>query len=183
LPRLCQAVPPEAGCIIAHPKTTASSTSSRQTRASLNSCPSTCAVPGLMESRKEKGCALRSHPVNSAEAEVCKSVRSTEARPSPVTTISHGWAARPPPRRRSRARELWLAEWKKVSDPFSNALCSLITNCKLCAYTLTVWLRSKINVKTSNVCFILLSGSATRSVLTMLSPNPIYDTEHLLALL
>lgn len=45
------------------------------------------------------------------------------------------------------------------------------------------WLSSKINVKNSNVCFIQLNSSGTQSVLTVLSPSPIYDTEHVLTLL
>lgn len=91
----------------------------------------------------------------------------------------------PVTRQEEQGRELFLAEWKMVLDPFSDVLCSLITNCNLFACTLTVDKQPEIqtHVKTGPVCFIVLSSSWTPSVLTVLSPHPMYDTEHLPVLL
>lgn len=87
-------------------------------------------------------------------------------------------APEPPDRRSSRAgkneRRTWILS-QMLCSPWSQIANFVIHTGE------TAWLRSKINVKTSNVCFIPPSSSGTQWVLTLLSPSTRDDTDHLLA--
>lgn len=86
-------------------------------------------------------------------------------------------APQPPPRRNRRAgkneRRGWILS-QMLCPPHTQTANFVIHTGE------TAWLRSKIDVKTSNVCFIPLSSSGTQWVLTLLSPSTRDDTEHLL---
>lgn len=91
-----------------------------------------------------------------------------------AVTLGAPWS---PPSRSSRAGRNERRDWvlyQMLCSPWSQIANFVIHTGE------KAWLRSKINVKTSNVCFIPLSSSGTWWALTLLSPSTRDDTEHLL---
>lgn len=128
LPRLYQAIPSEAGGIVTHLKTTANPTSSGKTRDSVVALPLRQSLSLQKLGRKKLGHSGLTQLIQ------LKGVRESGIWPHvPSWTLDFNPGC---PTASSTQEPQGREERKKGLDPFSDALFSSVTNCKLLSYTL-----------------------------------------------